>query len=225
MAHGLEFLLPVLQAAFEVGDGAAGVFEIQPHVLAGFLIFLELDPAVGPEGDFLGEPLVDGGKRLVHMGDAALGDFLEVLGHERRGGEGEGSLLLVGANPGRGEHVLEQRPVGSRQAVPGRGAVPSRQTMAEPSGATRTNCRRLERTWPSPDLISWVSRKSSHGSSPIVGRVDEDGALAEQVAVLFQQHVADGEHERMAGMDHARRRARPGLSSGRTASLVKQTRS
>ena len=36
----------------------------------------------------------------------------------------------------------------------------------------------------------------------IVGRVHEDGALAEEVAVLFQQQVAHGEHERVAGMEH-----------------------
>ena len=83
MAHGQEFLLSVFQAAFEIGDCAPGIFKIQPHVLAGFLIFLELDPAVGPEGDFLGQPFVDGGKGLVHMGDAAFGDFLKMLRHER----------------------------------------------------------------------------------------------------------------------------------------------
>ena len=75
VAHRLEFLLPVLQTAFEVGDRAAGVFQIQPHILAGRLIVLELHPAVGPEGDFLGEPFVDGGERLVDMGDAAIGHF------------------------------------------------------------------------------------------------------------------------------------------------------
>ncbi len=146
--------------AFEVGDGAAGVFEIQSHVLAGFLILLELDPAVGPEGDFLGQAFVDGGEGLVHMGDAPFGDFVEVLRHERGGGEGEGPLLLVGTNPRRGEHVVRAargRPAasGSRSRC---GAQPA--NAAEPSGATRTNCRRLESTWPSPDLISWVRRKS-----------------------------------------------------------------
>ena len=58
---------------------------------------------------------MDGGERLVHMGDAAFGDFLKVLRHERGGGEGEGALLLVGANPRRGEHVLQQRAVGRRE--------------------------------------------------------------------------------------------------------------
>ena len=112
VAHRLEFLLAVLQPAFEVGDGAADVFEVQPHVFAGFLIVLELDPAVGPEGDFLGQPFVDGSERLVDMGDAAFGDFAEVLRDERGGGEGERALLLIGANPRRGEHVLEQGAVG-----------------------------------------------------------------------------------------------------------------
>ena len=32
--HRLEFLLAALQPAFEVVDGAPGVFEVQPHVLA-----------------------------------------------------------------------------------------------------------------------------------------------------------------------------------------------
>ena len=79
------------------------VFEIQSHVFSGCLILFELDPAVGPEVDFLGQPLVDGGKGLVHMGDAASGDFVVMLGNERGGGEGEGSLLLIGANPGAAE--------------------------------------------------------------------------------------------------------------------------
>ena len=115
MAHGHEFLLPILQAAFEVGDGAAGVFEVEAHVLAGLLILFELEPAVGPEGDFLGQPFVDGSEGLVHVGDAAFGDFLKMLRHERGGGQREGALFLVGANPGRGEHVRQQWPVGGRQ--------------------------------------------------------------------------------------------------------------
>ena len=44
----------------------------------------------------------------------------------------------------------------------------------------------------------------------IVGRVHKDRALAEQVAVLFQKQVADGEHERMAGMMSIAREG-PGL--------------
>ena len=133
---------------------------------------------------------MDGGKGLVDMGDAAVGDLVEVLRHERRGGKGDGPLFLVGANPGRVEHVLEQRPLGVGAAARGRGAAPSRRTLPMPSGATRTNCRRLERTWPSPDLTSWVSRNSSQGSIAVVGRVDEDGTLPEQVGVLLQDHVA-----------------------------------
>ena len=99
----MEFLLSVLQAAFKIGDGAAGVFKVQSHVLASFLIFLELDPAVGPEGDFLGEAFVDGSERLVHMGDAAVGDFLKMLRHERGGGESEARAV-----PGRHESMAQQ---------------------------------------------------------------------------------------------------------------------
>ncbi len=36
----------------------------------------------------------------------------------------------------------------------------------------------------------------------LVSRVHEDGALAEEVAVLFQQQVAHSEHEGVAGMEH-----------------------
>ena len=96
--HGLEFLLAVFQPAFQIVDGALDVVEIQPHVFAGRLIVLELDPAVGPEGDFLGQPFVDGGEGLVDMGDAAVGDFVEVLGNKRGGGQGDGASA-----PGRRE--------------------------------------------------------------------------------------------------------------------------
>ena len=37
----------------------------------------------------------------------------------------------------------------------------------------------------------------------LVSRVHEDGALAEEVGVLLQQDIAESEHERMAGMNHA----------------------
>ena len=83
MAHRLEFLLSAFKPAFKVGDGSAGVFEVKAHIFAGFLVVLELQPAVGPESDFLGEPFVDGGKGLVHMGNAASGDFLKVFWNER----------------------------------------------------------------------------------------------------------------------------------------------
>jgi hypothetical protein len=86
VAHGHEFLLPILQAAGEVGDGAAGVFEVEAHVLAGLLILFELEPAVGPEGDFLGQSCVDGVEGFIYVGDAASGDFLKMLRHERRCG-------------------------------------------------------------------------------------------------------------------------------------------
>ncbi len=37
----------------------------------------------------------------------------------------------------------------------------------------------------------------------VISRVHEDGALAEEVGVLLQQDIAEGEHERVAGMNHA----------------------
>ena len=63
---------------------------------------IELDEVllVGGEGDTrVGQPLVDGGEGLVHMGDAASGDLAEMLGDQSGGGERESLLLLVGANP------------------------------------------------------------------------------------------------------------------------------
>ena len=39
--------------------------------------------------------------------------------------------------------------------------------------------------------------------STIIDRVHKDCSLAEQVAVLFQNQVANGEHERMAGVKHS----------------------
>ena len=167
--------------------------------LPGFLVLLELDPAVGPEGDFLGEPFVDGGERLVDMGDAASGDFAEVLGDERGGGEGEGPLLLVGANPGGVEHVLQQRPVGGRQAARGRGAAPNRQRRRAIRGdADELQPLGEDRAVAGLDLVG--EQEEQRGLVALVGRVDEDGALAEQVGVLLQKHVAHGEHERVAGM-------------------------
>ena len=127
VAHGLEFLLAALQPGFEVVEGAPDVFEIKPHVLSGGFVVRELDEAVGPEIDFLGQPLVDGGERLVHMGDAASGDFAEVLGDKRGGREGEGALFLPGGKPGRCRAFRSAAGDRSAQAVRGPGAVPNRQ--------------------------------------------------------------------------------------------------
>ena len=43
---------------------------------------IELDFAVGPEGDFLGEPFVDGGEGFVDVLDPPPGNFREVLRHQ-----------------------------------------------------------------------------------------------------------------------------------------------
>ena len=102
------------------------------------------------------------------------------------------------------------------------GAQPA--NVAEPSGATRTNWRRLESTWSVAGFDLVGEQKEQMRLFAIVGRVHENGALAEKVAVLFQNQVAHGEHQRVAGMMSTARRP-PGLSSGRTASRVKQTRS
>jgi hypothetical protein len=37
----------------------------------------------------------------------------------------------------------------------------------------------------------------------VISRVHQDAPLAEEVGKLFQQDIAQGQHERMAGMDHA----------------------
>ena len=216
MAHGLEFLLAAFEAAFEVGDGAAGVFEVETHILAGGLVVRRLDPTIRPEVDFLGQAFVDGGEGLVHMGDAPSGDFLIVFGHEFAGRKGEGAMFLAGLNPGRSSvSVSSAGRAGASGSRSRCGAQPAK--VALPSGGTRTNWRRLERTRPSPDFISWVSRKSRCWFHPIVSWVHEDGSLAEEVGVLLQQDIADGEHQRVAGMEHAGE-GEPGLSSGRTAS-------
>ena len=76
------------------------------QTLASFLIFFELDPAVGPEGDFLGKAFMDGGKGLVHMSYAAFGDFPKMFRHERGSGEGECPLFLIGTNPWGGKDIL-----------------------------------------------------------------------------------------------------------------------
>jgi hypothetical protein len=151
-----------------------------------------------------------------------LGDLAEVLGHQRGGGERECALLLVRRDPGSREQSAKERAVARERSRSRCGAQPAK--VALPSGATRTNCRRFEMTCPSPDLISWVSRNSRWAGRPRPR--DRPGSCpAAAVGVLLQQHVADGEHERVAGMHHARAKGEPGLSTGRTASLVKQTRS
>ena len=115
MAHRLEFLFSVFQAAFEVGNCSAGVFEIKTHILSGFLVFLELQPAIGPKGDFLGEPLMDGCKGLVNMGNAAPSDFLKMLWHERRGSKGKCPLFQISTDPGGNQQILEHLHFGGRQ--------------------------------------------------------------------------------------------------------------
>src|SRR6202035_3052071 len=36
----------------------------------------------------------------------------------------------------------------------------------------------------------------------LVGRVHKNGTLAEEIAMLFEKYVANGKHQRMAGMKH-----------------------
>ena len=108
MAHGLEFFFAGLQTAFEVVDGALGVVEIQANIFARFQIIFELQPAVGPEGDLFGEALMDSGEGFVHMGDAALGDFLVVLGNKCGCGESQCPLLLARRYPRLGKNGLDE---------------------------------------------------------------------------------------------------------------------
>ena len=125
--HRLEFLLATVESGLEIVERAFRVVEIQPHVFAGLPVFVEFHPAIGPEGDFLGEPIVDGGERLLDMLDAAFGDFLVMLRHERRGGQRDGLQFLVGAYPRSVEQVRSMLGRSARgRAVRGRGAAPSR---------------------------------------------------------------------------------------------------
>ena len=200
MPHGLEFLLAAFEPASQVVERLLDVVEIEPHVLARREVVLELDLAVGPEGDFLGEPFVNGGERLIDMLDAAVGDFLEVFGHERarrraRRPSAPGRCESMGRRAGPRASGRSVGASGSRSRC---GAQPA--NAAEPSGFTRMNCIRFESMAPSPDFTSCVSRNISHGLVRVVGRIDQHGSLPEQVGVLFEEHVGHGEHQRVAGV-------------------------
>ena len=198
VAHRLEFLLAVLQAAFEVGDGAAGVFEIQAHILAGLLVLLELHPAVRPEGDFLGQPLVDGGERLVDMGDAAVRDFAEVLRDERGGGEGERARspdprAIQGAASTSFSSGRSALGSGSRSRC---GAQPAKAAL--PSAPDADELQALGEDVPVAGLDLVGEQEEQRRLVALVGRVHEDGALAQQVGVLLQEHVG---HRRASADD------------------------
>lgn len=206
--HRLELTLPVLQAAFEVGHGAPGILDVQPHVLARIEVVLELEPAVGPEGDLLAEPVVHRGQRLVDVGHAPLGDLAELFGHQRGGRQGDGSLLLVGSYPGSIEHVLQERPLGlgKRLEVEMRGpACKGGRTI----GVHADKLQPLRENLPVARLHLVREQEHQPRLEPIVGWVHEYAAPAQQVRLLFEEQVAHCEHERVAGVhEHGSRKAR-----------------
>ena len=128
---------------------------------------------------------------------------LKVFRHERGGGEGEGALFLVGANPGRGKHVVQQRHGRQARAASRSrcGAQPAKVADAIGRDADELEALGKDLAVAGFDLVG--EQEEQMRLVAVVGRVHEDGALAQEVAVLFQQHVADGEHERVAGMKHA----------------------
>lgn len=88
MAHGLEFLLSVLQPVLQVVDRAARIFEVEPSILPGLLVLLQLHPAVSPEIDLLAQAVMDSGQCLIYVGHATIRDLLEVRGDQNRRRQG-----------------------------------------------------------------------------------------------------------------------------------------
>jgi len=143
------------------------------------------------------------------VGDAAPGHLAEVLRHEGRGRERERALFLVGADPRRIQQVREQRPVGGRERL----QVEVRRPAGEhgrPVGRDADELQPLgeDLVVAGADLVGQQEEQVRLVAA--VGRVYQERPLAQQVAVLLEQQVAHGEHERVAGMQHGgERRARP----------------
>ncbi len=138
-----------------------------------------------------------------------VGDFAVVLGDERGGGEGEGALLLVGANPVGCQQVGEQGAVGGGQRLEVEVRCPAGKAgVAVGCDADELQPLGEDGAVAGLDLVG--EQEEQRGFRALVGGVHEDRALAQQIGVLLQHHVADGEHERMAGVDHLRRRAHAG---------------
>ena len=129
MPHRLKFFLAAVEPALQVVRASSSTLSrLSRTSLPAATSSLSLISAVGPEGDFLGEPFVDGGERLVDVRDAAVGDFLEVLGHERGRRRGR-RPSAPGRCESRGRRAGPRATGGRRRpAVPGQGAAPSRRT-------------------------------------------------------------------------------------------------
>ena len=111
-------------------------------------------------------------------------------------------------DPGGVEHVLEEGPLGlgKRLQVEMRGPARKRGRAV---GVHPDELQPLGKHLPVTRLH--LMRKQEHQPrvEPVVGRVDEHRAAAEQIGVFFQEHVAHGEHERMPGVhQHGTREAR-----------------
>ena len=108
----------VLLATFQpsqIAKEATDIFEIEPHVFAGGKVLLQLDVAVGPVINLLGEAFVDRSEGLVHVGYAASRDFAEVLRDKSGGRECESPLFQPGGKPRRGERWGQERAIGRRE--------------------------------------------------------------------------------------------------------------
>ena len=80
------------------------------------------------------------------------------------------------------------------------GAQPAK--VALPSGSDADELEALGKDSAVAGLDFVGDEEKERGFFALVGGVHEDRALAHQIAVLLQHDVADGEHERVAGMDH-----------------------
>ena len=152
------------------------------------------------------------------------GDFLKMFRHERSSGEGECALFLVGTNPWRGKHIVQQRTVGRREGL----QVKVRRPTGKGGRSIGRDADKLEALGEHLvvagfDLVG--EQEEQMRLLAIVGRVHKNSALTEEIAVLFQNQVAHGEHQRVAGMEHCGEgRAwlveRPDSFAGETDALV-----
>ena len=185
MAHGLEFFLATLQPGFEVAYGAADVFQIEVHIFASGLVVGELDEAVGPVINLFRQSFMNGGQRLVHMGDAASGDFAEVFRHEGLGGEREGAIFQPGSEPGCSKAFRQQRAVGGREGF----EVEVRRPTGEGGAAVGHDADELQALGNDLTVAGFHFMREEQKQRKLVAfisRVDEDRALPKKVGVLLQ---------------------------------------
>jgi len=162
-------------------------------------------PAV-PVVDLLGEPVLDGGQRLVDQRLVALAQGLHMAGHKLGDGVGPHPLLkLLAVQPLAFQHGLEARPfLGGARAVVQVGRVAG---VAHGPRAVDLHevhffgDRRV--VIAGAEAVLHLLLQVEEGARPVagVGVIDQDRALPEHALVALQDQVDHRVQQRVAGAE------------------------